>query len=135
MLWQPIVLENLTIFPRAVGPAGILFYQTFCSTKTELCIFPDYCASLMPTTRATKLTLCIWACCWSHSFLKFFLKWSYLFIWGEQIWAGRETEEQADSGLSKEPQVWFNPRTLRPWPQLKSDAQPIEPPRCPEDKF
>ena len=43
----------------------------------------------------------------------------------KRAWAGvrgRESEEEADSSLSREPDMGLNPRTLRAWPELKVDA-------------
>ena len=43
-----------------------------------------------------------------------------------------ERESQAGSALSAwSPMQGSNPRTVRSWPELKSEAQPTEPPRCP----
>ena len=42
---------------------------------------------------------------------------------------GGRGERQADSLLSAEPNLGLDPRTLRSWPETKSDAQLTEPPR------
>ena len=41
------------------------------------------------------------------------------------------TEGEGDSPLIKESHMGLDPGTLRWWPELKADAQPTEPPRCP----
>ena len=45
-------------------------------------------------------------------------------------WRERET----DSPLSREPDVEFDPRTVGSQPKPKADAQPTEPPKCPESQ-
>ena len=45
--------------------------------------------------------------------------------------ANGEGEGEAGSPLSREPVAGLDPRTLGSGPELKADAQPIEPPRCP----
>ena len=51
----------------------------------------------------------------------------------QRAWEKRraEGEEETDSLLSPEPEAGLYPRTLGSWPELKSDAQVTEPPRCP----
>ena len=58
----------------------------------------------------------------------------------DRAWAGegqRERETQnvkqaPGSELSAQSPMWgLNSRAVRSWPELKSDAQPTEPPRCP----
>ena len=49
--------------------------------------------------------------------------------------AEREGDRGSEAGslLTAESPMWgSNPRTVRPWPEPKSDAQPTEPPRRPE---
>ena len=43
----------------------------------------------------------------------------------------REREREVDSLLSRKPDVRLDPRTWRPRPEPKSDAQQTEPPRYP----
>jgi len=47
------------------------------------------------------------------------------------VGVGAGGEGEADSPLSREPDVGLSPRTLRSCPELKADAQWTEPPRCP----
>ena len=42
-----------------------------------------------------------------------------------------EGEGEAGSPLSREPDMGFNPRTLRSQPEPKADAKWTEPPKCP----
>ena len=49
----------------------------------------------------------------------------------EIAWAGGGAEEEADSSLSREPNVWLNPRTPGSRAELKADAYATEPPRHP----
>ena len=46
---------------------------------------------------------------------------------------GKEAEREGESGslLSRGPDVGLDPRTPGSWPELKAEAQPTEPPRCP----
>lgn len=44
-------------------------------------------------------------------------------------------EEEADSPVSTEPNVGLDPKTLRIRPEPKADAQPSQPPRCPQLPF
>ena len=44
-----------------------------------------------------------------------------------------EGEEEAGCLLSREPDMGLNPRTLKSWPELKTDTLPTEPPKCPRD--
>ena len=61
------------------------------------------------------------------SFLRF-----YLCIWErERAWAGRGAEGEADSLLSREPDIGLYPRTLGSWPEAKADTWLTEPHRCP----
>ena len=46
-------------------------------------------------------------------------------------WGWEGTEGEADSSLSREPDVGVDPGTLRSWPELKADALSTEPLRCP----
>ena len=69
-----------------------------------------------------------------RSFLKIFFMF-YLFL-RDRAWAGegRRGGQRIRSGLCmdrSEPMLGSNPRTARPWPELKLDAQPTRPPRRP----
>ena len=44
---------------------------------------------------------------------------------------GAEGEGEADSLLSREPNIGLGPRTVRSRPELKADAQLTESPKCP----
>ena len=46
-----------------------------------------------------------------------------------------EGEGEADSLLSREPDMGLDPRTLRSQPEPKADSQPTEPPRGPFESF
>lgn len=59
----------------------------------------------------------------------FFKDFIYLFM------REREAEGEAGSPKSREPDAALDPRTLRSQPELKADAQPTEPPRCPKNKL
>ena len=62
-----------------------------------------------------------------------FLKKDFIYlIEGELQQEGAEGMGEVDSLLNKEPNVGLNLRTLRSWPELKADALPTEPPRCPQ---
>ena len=66
----------------------------------------------------------------------FFLRF-YLCIWEwewERAQAGRAAEAEGEAGslLSWKPEEGLHPRTPGSWPELKADAQPTEPPKCPE---
>ena len=57
--------------------------------------------------------------------MKFKLFWKILFIdLKEQEWAGGEAEgeREAESSLSKQPDMGLDPRTVRSWPELKAGA-------------
>ena len=43
----------------------------------------------------------------------------------------RERQRQEKQTPSKEPDMELNPRILGSHPELKANAQPLEPPRCP----
>ena len=55
----------------------------------------------------------------------------------EHVWKHKQVERQAeaegeaDSPQSREPDVGLDPRTLGSGPELKADASPAEPSRCP----
>ena len=42
-----------------------------------------------------------------------------------------DEEGEADSPLSRVPDVGLDPSTPESWPEPKADAQPTKPPRCP----
>ena len=46
-----------------------------------------------------------------------------------QAGGAAEAKGEADSSLSREPDVGLDPRTLRSWPEQKADVSPPEPPR------
>ena len=48
---------------------------------------------------------------------------------------GADGEGEADSPLSREPNVGLQSRTPRSQTELKADAQLNEPPWCPESRF
>ena len=54
----------------------------------------------------------------------------YLTQW-EHKQREKQAEGEADSLLSREPDVGLDPRTLQSWPELKADIQPTEPPCAP----
>ena len=66
----------------------------------------------------------------------------FIYLWERQrqnasgLGAEREGDTESETGsrlwaVNTEPDVGSNPRAVRSWPELKSDAQPTEPPRRP----
>ena len=82
----------------------------------------------------------------SRSFKKFFLMYIYFWERGRQSMSrGGEGQRERETQNPKQapgfelsaqsPTGGSNPRAMRSWPELKSDAQRTEPPRCPQDPF
>ena len=62
---------------------------------------------------------------------------NFFFIWerGSMNRVEGGVEGEADSPLSREHNVGFDPRTPGSWPESKADASPTEPPRRPPPEY
>ena len=130
--WQ---LEDMAIRQESLLIGNINLAKTFSDFSWNLSLFlsnPPSClvsfTGLPYSSKALLHSLSSSPLFFIGFFLFFFFRF-YLFIWE------RERErEQAARGMSRY-NAGLNPRTLGSWPELKADAQPTEPPRCPHRLF
>ena len=127
---------------------GLLLMKKKTHTKQQT--NQTHLYSIFPGPEGSRYPLyCVWSASWQAMAVAWLMAWptmpflcrfcfclifeSYLFIYSWETHRERQRHRQREKqALSKKPDVGFNPKTSRSWPEPKADAQP---PRCSEKWF